>query len=94
MAVQRALVTSEWCKAETLLSQKGSTIIKNFKGQGPAEALCCNWAKCNKDLSTARLLESDSESQNSADGIMVSNASNYFMLIILLFFRICLLCHF
>ena len=88
MAVQRALVTSEWCKAETLLSQKGSTIIKNFKGQGPAEALCCNWPKCNKDLSTAK-----SESQNSANK-MVSNGSNYYCMLMILFLRFCLLCNF
>ena len=83
MAVQRALVTSEWCKAETLLSQKGSTIIKNFKGQGPAEALCCNWSRCNKDLSTAKL---ESQSQNSTG--MVSNGSYYYMLMLLLNFVI------
>ena len=83
MAVQRALVTSDWCKAETLSSQKGSTIINKFTGKGPAEALCCNWSRCNKDLSTAKL---ESQSQNSTG--MVSNGSYYYMLMLLLNFVI------
>ena len=83
MAVSRALVTKDLCKAETLLLQKGSTIIKNFKGKGPAEALCCNWPKCNKDLNTAKL---ESQSQNSAHPGIVSNGSYCYMLMLLLNF--------
>ena len=72
IAVQRALVTSDWCKAEELLKQKESTFNDNFKGKnGPAEALCCNWTHCNQDLNTAKL-----ESQTENDDLSNSFKAN------------------
>ena len=65
VAVNKALVGTISCKAETLLKNKETRFNNNFKGDGPAEAICCNWSRCNIDLSTAKLEAAPQSSSSS-----------------------------
>ena len=71
VAVHKSFVRTG-CDNDTLTYQTQNNILGKFQGDGPAQALCCNWTLCNYNITFAMLSEEPSSAMPSLQNLSLN----------------------